>query len=295
MTLRRAVVAIVTAALSTLSVSAQRNRTDDVLAREADYLHEFVKRFSGVVAEERYVQDSRTVPRARTRGTVVRSQLFTRHVELMSDFLLVQLKESGEWHAFRDVFEVNSEPVRDRGERLTKLFLQPTTSAIGEATAIASEGARYNLGGAERTINNPLLALAFLQASYQSRFGWSLHMTDKDAEPGVWILEYKERTRPTLIRNLPDGDLVAKGRIWIENQTGRVLKTELVANELDNIVTSFRFDERFQIAVPHEMREEFWTDTESIVGVATYGRFRRFDVSTEEEFQEPRGLEPVKE
>ena len=56
------------AALSTLSLSAQRNRTDDVLAREAAYLREFVQRFSGVVAEERYVQDAKTVPRARTRG-----------------------------------------------------------------------------------------------------------------------------------------------------------------------------------------------------------------------------------
>src|SRR6185436_13041346 len=179
MPFRLAAVAVV-AALSTLSVSAQRNRTDELLAREAAYLREFVTRFSGVVAEERYVQDSRTVPRARTKGTVVRSQLFTRHVELMSDFLLVKLKESGEWHVFRDVFQVNGEPVRDRDERLTALFLNPTSSLIEEATAIALEGARYNLGGAERTINNPLLVLAFLQSVYQSRFRFSLNTSDKD-------------------------------------------------------------------------------------------------------------------
>ena len=293
MSLRLAAVAIVTA-LSTLSVTAQRNRTDEVLAREAAYLREFVKRFSGVVAEERYVQDSRTVPRARTKGSVVRSQLFTRHVELMSDFLLVKLKDSSEWHMFRDVFDVNGEPVRDRDERLTKLFLNPMTSRIEEANAIALEGARYNLGGAERTINNPLLVLAFLQTAYQTRFRFSLNTSDKDAGPGIWVLEYKEQARPTLIREKPNGDIVAKGRIWIESESGRVVKTELAVDELDNIVTSFRFDERFQIAVPHEMREEFWTDSESIVGVASYSRFRRFDVTTEEEFQEPRGLESVK-
>jgi hypothetical protein len=293
MPLRLVAIVIVTA-LSTLSVTAQRNRTEEVLAREAAYLREFVARFSGVVAEERYVQDSRTVPRARTKGTVVRSQLFTRHVELMSDLLLVKLKESGEWHVFRDVFDVNGEPVRDRDERLTKLFLNPTTSLIEEANAIALEGARYNLGGAERTINNPLLVLAFLQTAYQSRFRFSLNTSDKDAGPGIWVLEYKEQARPTLIREQSNGDLVAKGRIWIESASGRVVKTELAVGELDNIVTSFRFDERFQIAVPHEMREEFWTSTESIVGVASYSRFRRFGVTTEEEFQEPRGLESVR-
>jgi hypothetical protein len=294
MNLRLAVVAVVTA-LSTLSVSAQRNRTDELLAREAAYLSEFVTRFSGVVAEERYVQDSRTVPRARTRGAVVRSQLFTRHVELRSDFLLVKLKELREWHVFRDVFEVNGEPVRDRDERLTKLFLNPSTSVVEEANAIALEGARYNLGGAERTINNPLLVLAFLQAAYQPRFRFSLNTNDKEAGPGIWVLEYKEQTRPTIIREQSNADLVAKGRIWIESASGRVVKTELAVTELDNIVTSFKYDDRFHIAIPHEMREEFWTDTESIVGVASYDRFRRFDVTTEEEFQEPRGSAPAKE
>ena len=253
-------VAVMTA-LSTLSVSAQRNRTDEVLAREAAYLQQFVHRFSDVVAEERYVQDAKTVPRARTRGTVVRSRLFTRHVELMSDFLLVKLKESNEWQAFRDVFEVNGEPVRDRDERLTKLFLNPTGSLLDDANAIALEGSRYNLGGAERTINNPLLVLAFLQAAYQPRFRFSLNTSDKDAGPGIWVLEYKEQTRPTLIRERSSGDVVAKGRIWIESESGRVVKTELAVSELDNIVTLFRFDERFQIAVPVEMREEFWTDS----------------------------------
>jgi hypothetical protein len=196
---------------------------------------------------------------------------------------------------FRDVFAVNGEPVRDRDERFTKLFLNPTTSAIEEASAIALEGARYNLGGAERTINNPLLVLAFLQAAYQHRFRFSLNTSDKDAGPGVWVLEYKEQARPTIIREKTNGDLAAKGRIWIESESGRVVKTELAITELDNIVTSFRFDERFQIAVPHEMREEFWTDTESIVGVASYSRFRRFDVTTEEEFQEPLGAGAVRE
>jgi hypothetical protein len=289
MTLRLVFVAgAVIAALSAASLSAQRNRTEDVLAREAAYLREFVQRFSDVVAEERYVQDAKTVPRARTRGAAVPSRLFTRHVELMSDFLLVKLKESGEWQAFRDVFDVNGEPVRDRDERLTKLFINPTQSILDDANAIALEGARYNLGSAERTINNPLLVLAFLQATYQPRFRFSLNTSDKDAGPGIWVLEYKEQSRPTLIRERSNSDVVAKGRIWIESASGRVVKTELAVNELDSIVTVFRFDERFQIAVPVEMREEFWTDTESIVGVASYSRFRRFGVTTDEEFQEPR-------
>jgi hypothetical protein len=167
---------------------------------------------------------------------------------------------------------------------------------IEEANAIALEGARYNLGGAERTINNPLLVLAFLQAAYQPRFRFSLNTSDKDAGPGIWVLDYREQTRPTIIREQRNSDLPAKGRIWIESASGRVVKTELAVTELDNILTTFRFDERFRIAVPQEMREEFWTDSESIVGVASYSRFRRFDVTTEEEFQAPHaGSAPIRE
>ena len=89
MSLRLAAVAVVTA-LSTLSLSAQRNRTDDVLAREAAYLREFVQRFSGVVAEERYVQDSRTVPRdAHSRRARSAPSSSRATSSCMSDFLLV--------------------------------------------------------------------------------------------------------------------------------------------------------------------------------------------------------------
>src|SRR5262249_55069409 len=103
----------------------------------------------------------------------------------------------------------------------------------------------------------------------------------------VWVVDYKEEARPTLLRTVPDGDLPVKGRLWIEGTTGRVVKTEMLTGDLDTITTLFRFDERLQIAVPYQMREDFWYCSEVIAGVATYGRFRQFNVRTEEEFQPP--------
>lgn len=77
--------------------------------------------------------------------------------------------------------------------------------------------------------------------------------------------------------------------------TGRVMKTELriemggtavgagmVMRNRSDIVTSFRLDERFGIAVPVEMRESHVFGSNDVVTVATYGRFRRFDVKTDE-------------
>ena len=276
------------AALTTATVSGQRSANVEILSRASAYVTEFVERFSSIVAEERYVQDSKPIPGSRPRGTSSRSAVnvsaVPRHVELKSDYLLVKPQSSGPWYSFRDVFEVNGAPVRDREERLTTLFLQPTATALEDAERIALEAARYNMA-AERTLNNPLLAIAFLQAVYQPRFRFSVHGIDKEAGPDVFIVEYKEQARPTLLRIKPDGDLPARGRYWIEGSTGRVVKTELSTGRSDTVVTTFRYDSRLQIAVPVEMREEFWLKNESVIGVAVYDRFRQFNVRTEEKFR----------
>ncbi len=290
MTPRLALLVVAVAALSSADLSAQRNRTQELLARGAAYLEQFVDRFVNVVAEERYVQDSKTFPLSRPRGapkSAMPAGGLPRHVELTSDFLLVQSPDKRWAYAFRDVFAVNGEPVRDREERLTQLFLEPLDVAVDRARKIAEEGARFNIAGAARTVNNPLIAIGFLQTYYQPRFRFSLRGPDPELGTDIWILEFKEETRPTLLRSLPEGDLPVKGRIWLQGETGRVVKTELVLSELDTITTSFRFDERFQIAVPYQMREDFWVGNEVVAGAATYDRFRQFNVRTEEQFQPP--------
>ena len=65
--------------------------------------------------------------------------------------------------------------------------------------------------------------------------------------------------------------------------TGRVLKTELHVEQPSVraiVTTTFRYDDRFGIAVPMEMRERYTIGTGNrVTTVATYGRFRRFDVT----------------
>ena len=128
---------------------------------------------------------------------------------------------------------------------------------------------------------------------------------DQKVGPDVWIIDYKEEARPSIIRGRADLDLFAHGRLWIEAETGRVMKTEVLLDQPSlraRIVTSFRFDDRFGIAVPFEMQEEYKFDSGVRVNaVATYGRFRRFDVSTDEKIKdvparnEPVNDEPVKD
>jgi hypothetical protein len=52
-----------------------------------------------------------------------------------------------------------------------------------------------------------------------------------------------------------------------------------------SIITVYRFDEALGINVPVEMRDWYPDGAGEIRGVASYGRFRRFQVTTTEELK----------
>ena len=276
MTLLRALI-VAGLVLLDRSAIAQTPALDGILDAASRYVNEFVTRFANVVAEERYLQE--TSSSAPLRGGSRR--------ELRSDFLLVALPESTISVPLRDVFEVDGSPVRDREQRLTRLMLQKSPGALEQARRIAAESARYNLGdNVKRTLNNPLSALAFLQPDHRTRFQFELDRRDAVDGAEVWIVRYRERARPTFIKGAYDKDLPAQGRYWIDVATGRVARTELNLEDASvsaRLVTDFRVDDRFKIDVPVRMSERYrLTGGRDVSGVATYGRFRRFDISTEE-------------
>ena len=278
---------------------------DVLLDRAGGYLDSFVDEFENVVAEERYIQDSSTPlpsfsPVAVGRGAVsVRPApseiLRARHRELRSDFLLVKSPNTEALVPFRDVIDVDGVTVRDREARLARLFLNAPSASpgatIARAEQIREEGARYNLGSMRSTLGNPVLALGVLQKTYQQRFRFTLGKEDRNAGPGVSVVEYKEVSSPAMIRGEGGHDLMAHGRVWIDEVTGRVLKTELQVEQpaiRAVVTTTFQFEERSGIAVPLEMREQYtFANGNRVHMVATYGHFRRFDVIASEDIHTP--------
>ena len=291
---------------SVLMVSGQqpeRPSLDGLLDRAGWYLESFIDEFENVVAEEIYTQDASTfLPSFQPTGRGAAPSLQAsaadtvraRHRDLRSDFLLAKSPDTEALVPFRDVLEVDGLPVRDREARLAKLFLGAPRDAIAQATQIGDEGARYNLGNMRSTIGNPVLGLGVLQKGYQSRFRFSLGKEDKSVGPGVWIVEFKEVGAPAMIRGEAGRDLFSHGRVWIDAMNGRVMKTELLVEQpaVRAVVrTTFRVDEHSGIAVPTEMREQYTFGSGSkVTMLATYGRFRRFDVSATEELSSPLGI-----
>jgi hypothetical protein len=264
--------AVVATVLWGLHARAQSPKVDELIPRATAYAHDFVDRFSNVVVEERYEQQT-TVPK--------RSRL------LMSDFLLVKAPGDEVWQSFRDVAEVDGKPVRDREDRLTKLFLRPSSSTFRRAAEIRDAGARYNLTDVG-TLSNPLLVIAFLQEQYVDRFRFNLAGLDKKLGPDVRTVRFVEFRRPTVLKLNANGDLFSRGLIWVEEGSGRVVKTELqVGGQVApvRVTTLFTFDEELGINVPTTMDDWYPQGTGEFRGKATYGKFRRFEVRTEEKVQ----------
>ena len=270
--MRALVTAVALVVLWSASPAAQ-TKLPEIVHRASAYVDDFVSRFSGIVAEERYVQKGEQPHRTR---------------ELRSDFLLVKPPGETSWYQFRDVIEVDGKPVGDRERRLARLFLEAAPDAAENAERVTRESAQYNLEDVG-TLNKPLLAISFLQGRYVSHFQFTTGSRDKNVGPNARLVQFTEWMKPTILRSgSANRDLIARGRFWIDETSGRVAKTELdfgTGFDPDYVMTTFRFDDDLQVDVPVEMRERWRFRESEMTGVATDGRFRRFGVQTEEKIR----------
>ena len=270
-------------ALQATPASAQEPSLDVVLARAGAYIVEFQRQLSGVVSEERYVQD---VHPGTSQGVRFVSPAVT-HRDLKSDLLLVKPVGADRWIQFRDVFEVDGQPVRDRNERLMKLFVEPSSTTANQVERIVSESTRYNIGNLVRSVNVPVLALVVLHPDVQSRFRFKRIGGGATVADAAWVIQYREVEHDTMIRTANGRDLPARGRFWIEPGTGRVLRSELIAQDVTiqgTIDVTYQPEPQIGLLVPIEMREhyEIRKDGSRVDGTATYSRFRQFQVKVDE-------------
>ncbi len=273
--------------LAATAAAAQPPSLKDALGNAAAYVANFHRQLSTIVAEEAYIQEIKYQEENAAGGHIFVPR------RLRSDLLLVRPTGADRYVEYRDVFEVDGDPVRDRVERVTRLLRDP--SGGDRLGAIIRESARYNIGRVTRTINTPLLPLMFLDATNQPRFTFKRHtastpvlrdsaareVTDAPVfrvSTEVWAIEYRERRRNTIVRTPKGEDLPVHGRFWINPETGAVLISEIVAQVRDltaTITVSYQSEPLMGFLVPVEMRESYVASRERVEGVATYGKFRQ--------------------
>lgn len=285
-------------ALTGSALLAQPSAVADVLGRAASYLADYEKTFSVVVSEERYDQSTTQRVVSPTRYVAVPPTM-TRRRATRADVLMMNAGENA-WVAFRDVFEQDGKPVRDRDERLQRLFIQPAgqapADAMAQARRILDESARYNLGSLQRNINVPTMALTYLRGDNQSRSAFTWDGRDDVNGHQAAVIAFAERGLPTVIQS-DSGDLPATGRFWIDPATGRVLKSEIVVQgkvSKTEIAVTYGPAPKISVWVPIAMKEHYSLKAGGdITAEAKYVNFRQYTVVVESRVYSPELLQAV--
>lgn len=296
--------------------ASRRGRLDAVVASVGAYVERFQAEMEAAVLEESYVQLLRQPccrePRkpgedplltwsdawntAGRRGLIARRQL-------KSEVLLVRIS-GGMRVGYRDVYEVDGKAIQDRSERVRRLFLSGTQESALALGRIAAESARFNLGQVQRTTNLPTLPLLYLVPAMHPRLYFSRGGEEVVDGTETTILEFREDASPTLAASAAGIDMPARGRAWVEPESGRIRRIELrySAGARRVMRVGFREDPRIGVLAPAWMWEWYekvpigdelpagdskraWpADVEAL---ATYTNPRLFSVETSEDIGEP--------
>jgi len=258
-----------------------------VLSSGMRYTMNYEQRFMLLAADETYEQQLQRPPNPGSNlsrsnpGGGMQGGGPIATTTIKSDFLLVQLGGDGEgWMPFRDAYEVKGRKLRERDDRLMKLFTLNHKERFEKAAQFTTESAKLNLGNVARTINIPTLAMMFLHPRVNERFEFTDGGEETMAGRVLRKVIYKEVARPTLIKTTRNRDLALTGVMWIDPFTGTVVRTEL--NAADPVVrcqvnVTFRRDEALDLWVPERMEEYYkaYSGLDDILATATYTNVRR--------------------
>ena len=251
---------------------AQEAGVSDLVSRVSRYVEEYEKQLSAVVCEERQTQ------------RVIKSDGKTgKKRELVSDLLMVRTGDATQ--TFRDVITVDGKPVRNRQERLRKLFLGPPPGRQKQAQAISEESRRYNIGFA-RGMDTLMLPLGILHADTTPGFRF-----ERTAD-GLTFDEFRTPSMVGYVRGGRRLDMLLHGGLTVESSSGRLSGAHLVADHPQFVLTvdvRYAEDAASGLLVPIESREDYRTpDSKDRLEVSsTYSNFRRFQVSVDEHVEVP--------
>jgi hypothetical protein len=249
-----------------------------LLTRSRAYVADYQTQFASIIGDEHYHQhfaQERFIDRE--SGTV---RVTKTSRSMRSEVSFAWFPDVPGWFGFRDVIDVDGKPVKDRDRRLARLFLEKPSGKILKQAL--QESARYNIGTIRRNFNVPMVTLQFLDQDLAARFRFEDGGAGRVGERPAQVVRFREIARPSIIL-VDESNAFAHGRHWIDPESGRILKTELVIGDSNGeirISTSYRPDERLGIWVPATMTERYDYPRrlyDFIQCEANYSNFRRFE------------------
>lgn len=263
----------------------------DVVRRAADYVVAYDRDLGSVIADEIYRQDVEisSVGDPESRLAQDRSAKARRRT-MRSEFVLVRPAGITElYRGFRDVIEVDCRSAPDR-PNIQARFTQGGDVGPAEVRRLIDASARYNIGALTRNVNVPTFALLVAHPSVAERFAFEKLDERRVRRVRVWTVGFRERQRPTLVRDINGTDMPASGSLAIEPESGRILGTEFTTEKSEThvrarITVDYEPDAKLGLWVPREMTEQYHAgrpnsfEEQTIHCVARYSNYRRFEVT----------------
>jgi hypothetical protein len=128
------------------------------------------------------------------------------------------------WTLLRDVLEVHGRARREAG-RLEPPFRLSPSAGLREAEATTRESERLILGPTTRTINVPTMALAYLHPDNRDAFRFERKGRARVGGQETAEIAFEEVGRPTLNQDGAGGDVPIRGRFWVRESDGAVLRS----------------------------------------------------------------------
>jgi hypothetical protein len=273
--MKRMVLASLALGAARLAIPAAQSPTlDQLLDRLGAYLIVYETELSSIVAEEEFDQVLYGLGAKRAY----------RQVKLESEVAFLRLPGGAEWLGFRDVRKVNWKAVRPATTISISEVLASSAGDVTKARAIANASARHNLG-LPRTINVPTAALEIIHPRHRHAHRFWMLGSDRVRGTPTAVIAFEETGRPTLLRDIPtNGNLVSRGRVWVEPGSGAIRRVEwqyesvetTVAGPTPELRIEFEPHDALGILVPTRMTEVFSVQGGRGEGRASYKNFRRF-------------------
>jgi hypothetical protein len=246
-----------------------------LVARASQYVADYERDFSALVGELH-----------ETQRVISPSGAIRKQRAIVADILLV--KNGDATHSFRDVLTVDGKAVRNREERLRRLFIDGQSRPLEtQAHAVDAESSRYNIG-IERGMDTLMLPLTILHPDQASGFRFAR------ASNGLTFTEVRS---PTLVRSRHGGDekdLFLRGSFTLGPDGASVHAATLMAENdffIVSVDVQYVEDAATRLLVPLASSEDYRVagsgkaDRTEVRSV--FSNFRRFQVKVDEQIELP--------
>lgn len=267
--------AAVTFAVAVVAVphAAQDPAVAALLNTGNEYLTSYVQRASGASLDETYTLIE------------VSSGSMTVPVRITTDIVFVNV--NGRLHSMREATAIAGAKIKDAGGRIVPLLANPTQAGWQQAQQHAQEVYRYMGSELIVRMNDPMLALHFIQPPVQGKFTYRLDGKKKVNGVDTVGLHFQE-TRGELTKYFmaTRGNGYVTGRLWMDPSTGAVHGTEIWLESRTETARSnvtYAFHKDLNLLLPSRTSENYDTRPapEGMInrGEGGYGARQSFQVN----------------